>query len=140
MTFPFLENTLTDLGFVSKYFGLTQQDTSRLKEIDCNTFADTNQPEQSEKQARNFEILDLGIVAKTKALISFEVTMNLVCTFVFANADCHVFLFVFSSPVRKYRKSYCNHPGVGVGFCVAQMLTTLSFYKSISHEHGDGSS
>ena len=27
---------------------------------------------------------------------------------------------VFSSPVRKYRKSYCNHPGVGVR--VAQML------------------
>ena len=22
---------------------------------------------------------------------------------------------VFSSPVRKYRKSYCSHPGVGVG-------------------------
>ena len=22
---------------------------------------------------------------------------------------------LFSSPVRKYRKSYCSHPGVGVG-------------------------
>ena len=22
--------------------------------------------------------------------------------------------FLFSSPVRKYRKSYCSHPGVGV--------------------------
>ena len=34
MTFPFSENTLIDLGFVSKYFGLTQQETSRIKEID----------------------------------------------------------------------------------------------------------
>ena len=25
---------------------------------------------------------------------------------------------VFSSPVRKYRKSYCSHPGVGVGVSV----------------------
>ena len=36
---------------------------------------------------------------------------------------------VFSSPVRKYRKSYCNHPGVGVGVRVrvrvAQMLKFL---------------
>ena len=30
---------------------------------------------------------------------------------------------VFSSPVRKYRKSYCNHPGVGIR--VAQMLKFL---------------
>ena len=31
---------------------------------------------------------------------------------------------LFTSPVRKYRKSYCNHPGVGVGVRVrvAQML------------------
>ena len=35
--------------------------------------------------------------------------------------------FIFSSPVRKYRKSYCNHPGVGVGVSVrvAQMLKCL---------------
>ena len=26
---------------------------------------------------------------------------------------------IFSSPVRKYRKSYCNHPGVGVGVSVS---------------------
>ena len=36
---------------------------------------------------------------------------------------------VFSSPVRKYRKSYCSHPGVGVGVRVrvrvAQMLKFL---------------
>ena len=30
----------------------------------------------------------------------------------------------FSSPVRKYRKSYCSHPGVGVR--VAQMLKFLA--------------
>ena len=37
------------------------------------------------------EILDLesrGIVAKTKALISFAVTAKLICAFVFAYADC----------------------------------------------------
>ena len=33
--------------------------------------------------------------------------------------------FLFSSPVQKYRKSYCNHPGVGVGVRVAQMLKFL---------------
>ena len=34
---------------------------------------------------------------------------------------------LFSSPVRKYRKSYCSHPGVGVGVGVgvAQMLKFL---------------
>ena len=45
---------------------------------------------------------------------------------------------LFSSPVRKYRKSYCSHPGVsvgvGIGDGVAQMLKFLvkSFYESIS--------
>ena len=34
-----------------------------------------------------------------------------------------LFNLFFSSPVRKYRKSYCNHPGVGVS--VAQMLKFL---------------
>ena len=33
----------------------------------------------------------------------------------------HALAFVFSLPVRKYWKSYCNHPGVGV----AQMLKFL---------------
>ena len=32
---------------------------------------------------------------------------------------------IFSSPVRKYRKSYCSHPGVGVSVGVAQMLKFL---------------
>ena len=34
---------------------------------------------------------------------------------------------VFSSPVRKYRKSYCNHPGinVGVGIGVGQIVKFL---------------
>ena len=31
----------------------------------------------------------------------------------------------FSSPVRKYRKSYCSHLGVGVRVCVAPMLKFL---------------
>ena len=42
MTFPFSENTLTDLGFISKYFGLTQQETSWIKEIDYNTEGASN--------------------------------------------------------------------------------------------------
>ena len=39
---------------------------------------------------------------------------------------CSVIQLV-SSPVRKYRKSYCNHPGVGVDVSVrvAQMLKFL---------------
>ena len=32
---------------------------------------------------------------------------------------------VLSSPVQKYRKSYCSHPGVRVRVCVAQMLKFL---------------
>ena len=36
-----------------------------------------------------------------------------------------IFNMLFSSPVRKYRKSYCSHPGVGVGVGVAQMLKFL---------------
>ena len=36
--------------------------------------------------------------------------------------SCYLYVTVFSSPVRKYRKSYCSHPGVGVsvGIGVAQ--------------------
>ena len=40
-------------------------------------------------------------------------------------------IILFSSPVRKYRKSYCSHPGVSVGVGihirvgVAQMLKFL---------------
>ena len=38
-----------------------------------------------------------------------------------------VFQMVFSSPVGKYRKSYCSHPGVGIHIRVrvAQMLKFL---------------
>ena len=36
-----------------------------------------------------------------------------------------LFYMVFSSPVRKYRKSYCSHPGIGVCVHVAQMLKFL---------------
>ena len=42
---------------------------------------------------------------------------------------CELHSIIISSPVRKYRKSYCNHPGVGVGVRVrvrvAQMLKFL---------------
>ena len=57
---------------------------------------------------------------KTKTQISCAVTAQLISA------------FVFSSPVRKYRKSYCNHPGVCVGVGVnvsvrvAQMLKFLN--------------
>ena len=53
------------------------------------------------------------------------------------HADHIIDLHLFSSPVRKYRKSYCNHPGdcVGVGVCVAQMLKFLvKVFISISLE------
>ena len=32
--------------------------------------------------------------------------------------NIHQHFFIFSSPVRKYRKNYCSHPGVGVGVSV----------------------
>ena len=60
------------------------------------TRSDTNRPVQPQKQART-EALNYGFkkkrkctirVAKTKALISFAVTAELICAFVFAYADC----------------------------------------------------
>ena len=47
-------------------------------------------------------------------------------------------IVIISSPPRKYRKSYCSHPGVGVAQNVK--VFGLSFYESISLEVGDGSS
>ena len=35
------------------------------------------------------------------------------------------FLLLFSSPVRKYRKSYCSHPGITVSVGIALMLKFL---------------
>ena len=32
---------------------------------------------------------------------------------------------IFSSPVRKYRKSYCDHPGVGVGVGVGVRVAQM---------------
>ena len=60
------------------------------------TRSDTNQPVQSQKKAKNLEILGMsrgGIVLslqwpKTKALISFAVTAKLTCIFVFEYANC----------------------------------------------------
>ena len=57
--------------------------------------SDTNQAAQSQKQARSF--FNFGFkkkrkctihVAKKKALISFAVTVKLICVFVFEYADC----------------------------------------------------
>ena len=51
------------------------------------------------------------------------------------NCNVHKCLvLLYSSPVRKYRKSYCSHPGVsvGVGVGVAQMLMFLvKVFKSL---------
>ena len=55
--------------------------------------SDANQPLQLQKQARNLKFgfkkkRDCTIpVAKTKALISFAVTVKLICAFVFAYAN-----------------------------------------------------
>ena len=45
---------------------------------------------KSTENGYRLEILDLGTIreAKRKALISFAVTAKLICTFVFAYADC----------------------------------------------------
>ena len=58
------------------------------------TRSDTNQPVQSQKQARSLNIQfkkkkDCAIhAAKTKALTSCAVTAQLICGFVFAYANC----------------------------------------------------
>ena len=45
--------------------------------------------EKTKKDGKRLEILDLDIlVAKTKALFSFAVTVKLITAFVFACADC----------------------------------------------------
>ena len=41
------------------------------------------------------------------------------------NGPINLFHMLISSPVRKYRKSYCSHLGVGVRVRVAQMLKFL---------------
>ena len=55
------------------------------------TRSETNQPSQSQKIAcglkfQNIEVEGLYYVVKTKVLISFAATEQLICTFVFANA------------------------------------------------------
>ena len=53
--------------------------------------SNTNQAVQAQKMAREILVLESRStiqVAKTKALISFEVTAKLICVFVFAYADC----------------------------------------------------
>ena len=53
------------------------------------TRSDTNQAVQLQKMARGLKFRDRTIyVAKTKSLISFEVTVKLICVFVFAYAKC----------------------------------------------------
>ena len=49
------------------------------------TRSDTNQASPPQKMARGlkFWILEVNYVAKTKVLISFAVTAQLICTFVF---------------------------------------------------------
>ena len=66
----------------------------RKPTIWVQTRSDTNQPAQSQKQARSLQFLiyeEEGCtirVAKTKALISCAVTAQLICGFVFAYANC----------------------------------------------------
>ena len=74
-----------------------------------STWSDTNQVVQLKKMATGlkFQIKKeegLYYVAKTKALISFAVTANPICVFVFAYANCWFShdaaqLFIFCIPV-----------------------------------------
>ena len=71
--------------------------------------SDTNQAVQAQKQARSLEFhikkkrKCTFRVAKTKALISFAVTVKLTCTFVFAYADCW-----FSHEAAQLISQLCN--------------------------------
>ena len=50
---------------------------------------DTNRAVQEQKIARGWKFRNSSVhVAKTKALISFAVSVKLICAFVFAYADC----------------------------------------------------
>ena len=40
-------------------------------------------------------------------------------------------IFIFSSPVRMYRKSYCTSPGIGGGGGVVGMDKVLKFYFKV---------
>ena len=57
-------------------------------------------------------------VAKNRRPIFFGILSRLTVAFT-AFKTLYLESFFFSSPVRKYRKSYCNHPGVGVGVGVS---------------------
>ena len=83
MTFPF---SLTDLGFVSKYFGLTQQETSRIKEIDCTAagVVTCGGPKKSPRTSSivqiifsfwSFEIIE-GILRNQKIIIGLDSFSN----------------------------------------------------------------
>ena len=53
--------------------------------------SDTNQPVQSQKMAKDWKFWKRHCtirVEKTKMLISFVVTVKLICVFVFAYANC----------------------------------------------------
>ena len=82
------------------------------------TWSDTNQAVELQKMAQGLAILDLGSrgivlsisVAKTKVLISFAVTAELICVFVFAYTKrrfshdaAHMMLSSFS--FQKVKKS-----------------------------------
>ena len=74
--------------------------------------SDKNWPVQSQKKARSLkklEILDIHVSIRGIVPCSKNKGTDQLCIY------C---CFVFSSPVRKYRKSYCNHPGVGVSVSV----------------------
>ena len=64
--------------------------TGENQSLGFPTRSDTNQPVQSQKQARNFGFKKKRNctirVAKTKAQISFTVTAKQICAFVFAQA------------------------------------------------------
>ena len=65
----------------------------RKPTIWISIMVDTNQPVQSQKQAKKLEITDLRSIGtvlseKRKQMRSFTVTAKLVCAFVFAYANC----------------------------------------------------
>ena len=72
--------------------------------------SDTNQAVQSQKQVRSFKKRKCTIcVAKTKALISFAVTVKLICVFVFTYADCWVSHEAAQVLLKYMIKNMCIH-------------------------------
>ena len=83
--------------------------------------SDTNRAVQAQKQARSLKFWIYKVeemyypCSEKKALISFAVTAKLICTFVFAYADC-----------------WFSHEAAHIFFCNCAVMSASSRFRSVN--------